>query len=257
VELLSVCIAALLASALTLFSGFGLGTLLMPVVALFFPLDLAIAMTAMVHLANNLFKIGLLGRKADASVLLKFGLPAVAAAFVGAALLTYLGEVKPIYEYHAFGSARQVSTLKLVIGVLIVSFVVLELSPTFSKAALGRKWLPLGGVISGFFGGLSGHQGAFRSMFLIKAGLEKEAFVATGVVLAVMVDLSRMVIYGVSVSAHGDAVEWPLIIGASVSAFAGAYVGAKMLKKVTLRSVQLMVSALLIVVGIGLTVGIL
>jgi uncharacterized protein len=43
VELLIVCIAALLASALTLFSGFGLGTLLMPVVALFFLLDLAIA----------------------------------------------------------------------------------------------------------------------------------------------------------------------------------------------------------------------
>lgn len=37
------CIASLLASALTLFSGFGLGTLLMPVVALFFLLDLAIA----------------------------------------------------------------------------------------------------------------------------------------------------------------------------------------------------------------------
>ena len=166
-ELLIVCIAALLASTLTLFSGFGLGTLLMPVVALFFPLDLAIAMTAMVHLANNLFKIGLFGRKADSSVLLKFGLPAIVAAFVGAALLTYLGELNPIYEYHAFGSDRQVSALKLVIGVLIVSFVVLELSPTFSTVALDRKWLPLGGMISGFFGGLSGHQGAFRSMFLI------------------------------------------------------------------------------------------
>jgi uncharacterized membrane protein YfcA len=257
VELLIICIASLLASALTLFSGFGLGTLLMPVVALFFPLDLAIAMTAMVHLANNLFKIGLLGRKAEGSVLLKFGLPAIAAAFAGAALLTYLGEVKPIYEYQAFGSDRQVTVLKLIIGVLIASFVVLELSPTFSKMALDRQWLPLGGIISGFFGGLSGHQGAFRSMFLIKAGLEKEVFVATGVVLAVMVDLSRIIIYGVSVSAYGDAVEWPLVIGASVSAFAGAYVGAKMLKKVTLRSVQLMVSALLIVVGCGLIAGVL
>jgi hypothetical protein len=128
VEFLIVCIAALLASALTLFSGFGLGTLLMPVVALFFPLELAIAMTAMVHLANNLFKIGLLGRKADGSVLLKFGLPAIAAAFAGAALLTYLGAINPIYEYQAFGRARQVSVLKLVIGVLIVSFVILELS---------------------------------------------------------------------------------------------------------------------------------
>jgi uncharacterized membrane protein YfcA len=257
VELFIVCVAALLASGLTLFSGFGLGTLLMPVVALFFPLEISIAMTAMVHLANNLFKIGLLGRKADHSVLLKFGLPAIMAAFVGAALLTYLGEVKPIYEYHAFGSARQVSVLKLVIGVLIISFVALDLSPTFSKIALDRRWLPLGGLISGFFGGLSGHQGAFRSMFLIKAGLEKEAFVATGVVLAVMVDLSRMAVYGADISAHGETIAWQMVIGASVSAFAGAYVGARMLKKVTLRSVQLVVSALLMVVGGGLIAGLL
>jgi uncharacterized membrane protein YfcA len=257
VELLIVCIASLLASALTLFSGFGLGTLLMPVVALFFPLELAIAMTAMVHLANNLFKIGLLGRKADGSVLLRFGIPAIGAAFVGAALLLYLGEAEPIYEYEAFGSNQQVSLLKLVIGTLIVLFVVLELSPTFAKTALHRKWLPLGGVISGFFGGLSGHQGAFRSMFLIKIGLEKEAFVATGVVLAVMVDIARMVIYGADISTQGDAVEWTLVIGASVSAFTGAYVGAKVLQKVTLRSVQLIVSALLIVVGAGLITGVL
>lgn len=256
-ELFAVCVAALLASGLTLFSGFGLGTLLMPVVALFVPLDLSIAMTAMVHLANNLFKIGLLGRKADYSVLLKFGLPAIVAAVAGAALLTYLGEVKPVYEYQAFGSDRQVTVLKLIIGALIISFVVLELSPAFSKMALDRQWLPLGGIISGFFGGLSGHQGAFRSMFLIKAGLEKEAFVATGVMLAVMVDLSRMVIYGVDISAHGEAIEWRLVLGASVSAFTGAYVGAKILKKVTLRSVQLVVSALLIVVGGGLIAGVL
>jgi len=147
-ELLIVCIAALLASSLTLFSGFGLGTLLMPVIALFFTLELAIAMTAVVHLANNLFKIELLGRKADSSVLMKFGLPAIAAAFVGAALLTYLGELNPIYEYQAFGSNRQVSVLKFVIGVLIISFATLELSPTFWKTALDRKWLPLGGASS-------------------------------------------------------------------------------------------------------------
>ncbi len=94
-------------------------------------------------------------------------------------------------------------------------------------------------------------------MFLIKAGLEKETFVATGVMLAVMVDLSRMVIYGADISAHGEAIEWQLVLGASVSAFTGAYVGAKILKKVTLRSVQLVVSALLMVVGGGLIAGVL
>lgn len=251
------CMAALAASSLTLFSGFGLGTLLMPVIAIFFPLELAIAMTAMVHLANNLFKIGLLGRKADHSVLLKFGLPAVLAAFVGATLLAWLGEFQPLYEYEAFGRAIQVSALKLVIGLLIIIFVTLELSPAFAKIALDRKWLPVGGLISGFFGGLSGHQGAFRSMFLIKAGLEKESFVATGVVLAVMVDLSRMLVYGAGISFRNEVVNWPLVIAACAAAFAGAFIGTIILKKITLRTVQMVVSALLVVVAFGLITGLL
>ena len=61
-EYLLICIVALLASGLTLFSGFGLGTLLLPAFALFFPVPAAIAMTALVHFANNLFKLALLGR---------------------------------------------------------------------------------------------------------------------------------------------------------------------------------------------------
>jgi uncharacterized protein len=256
-ELTIVCIAAFAASLLTLFSGFGLGTLLMPVIAIFFPLELAIAMTAMVHLANNLFKIGLLGKKADFSVLVKFGLPAVLAAFIGAKLLSWLGEFQPLYEYSAFGREIHVSALKLVIGLLIILFVALELSPTFTKIALDKKWLPIGGSISGFFGGLSGHQGAFRSMFLIKAGLEKETFVATAVVLAVMVDLSRMVVYGADISFHNKIINWNMVIAACAAAFAGAFIGSRILKKVNLSAVQIVISALLVVVATGLIAGLL
>ncbi len=56
-----ICSSAFLASGLTLFSGFGLGTLLLPVIVLFFPIDLAIALTAVVHALNNFFKCWLLG----------------------------------------------------------------------------------------------------------------------------------------------------------------------------------------------------
>jgi uncharacterized membrane protein YfcA len=252
-----VSLAALAASALTLFSGFGLGTLLMPVVAIFFPLEVAIALTAMVHLANNIFKVGLLGRHANGSVLIRFGLPAIAAAFLGALLLTWLSDIPAVYRYAVGGHELSVSPLKLVVGVLILAFVLLELSPRFSAISLDRKYLPFGGIVSGFFGGLSGHQGAFRSMFLLKAGLAKEEFVATGVMLAVMVDLSRMTIYGWDMLTQSRALEWPLVIAASLSAFTGAYVGAKVLKKVTIRSIQLMVSALLVVVSLGLVSGLL
>ena len=50
---------------MALYSGFGLGTLLMPVFALFFPVPVAVASTAVVHLASNLFRLAFTGRQAD------------------------------------------------------------------------------------------------------------------------------------------------------------------------------------------------
>jgi uncharacterized protein len=209
----------------------------------------------MVHLANNLFKAALLGREADRSVLLRFGIPAVAAAFLGALVLGWLSDIPSLIDYMALGRQMHVSPVKLVVGILILGFIALELSPGFSSLALGRKYLPWGGIVSGFFGGLSGHQGAFRSMFLVKAGLTKEVFVATGVMLAVMVDLSRMLIYGWEMTGKPNSVEWPLVISASASAFVGAYFGARLLKKITIKSVQIVVSVLLVIVSLGLMSG--
>jgi len=87
------------------------------------------------------------------------------------------------------------------------------------------------GMIGGFFGGLSGHQSAFRSMFLLKAGLNKEEFVATGIMVAVMVDTSRMLIYGWKMTVQSHSIEWALVVAAFISAFIGAYFVTKMLKK--------------------------
>ncbi len=253
-EYLLVCAAACMASGLTLFSGFGLGTLLMPVVALFFPLEVAVAITAVVHLANNLFKLGLVGREANIGVLLRFGLPAVLAAFVGAVLLANLSDAAPLHEYQALGRELAITPIKLVVGLLIVGFVALELWPRFAAIAIDPKYLPFGGLLSGFFGGLSGHQGAFRSMFLIKAGLTKQSFVATGVVIAVMVDCARLGLYGMHLGTQAG-IDWLLVAAASLSAFMGAYLGRKWLEKITLQTVRYIVSALLLAVGLGLVTG--
>lgn len=256
-EVLWVSLAALLASCLTFFSGFGLGTLLMPVVALFLPVEVAIAVTAIVHLANNLFKLVLVGQKADRSVVLRFGVPAVLMALFGAWLLNALSGLPPVFEYLAFGRTVSVSMVKFIIGLLILGFVWLELSPQFSKMSFDPRYLPLGGALSGFFGGLSGHQGAFRSMFLLKSGLNQPSFIATGVVLAVLVDVARMLVYGWSFSTHAAQINWAMVLSASLFAFAGAYLGAKVLHKVTLRTIQYIVSALLVVIGLGLISGVL
>jgi len=257
-ELVLIGAIALLTSGLTFFSGFGLGTILMPVFALFFPVPLAIAATAVVHFANNLFKFGLMAKHADWQVVARFSVPAAVAAIAGAIILNLFDSLPIIMRYAIGGSTFEVTVVKAVIGVLIVIFALLELWPPFQGLAFPPRWLPLGGVLSGFFGGLSGNQGALRSAFLLKAGLSKESFVATGVVSAVIVDAARLVVYGAAVVAthfeQSQAVVAPVVVG-SVSAFVGAFVGKRVLQKVTLYAVRLVVALAMLGIGAGLVSG--
>ena len=250
------CCVAFLASGLTLFSGFGLGTLLMPVFALFFPLEIAIALTAIVHLLNNLFKLFLLGKYADGRIVFKFGLPAILAAFFGAWLLMRLSGTEAIFSYFLFSHEFQVSAIKLVIGIMIIIFSLLELVPGNKKVSLDQKYLPVGGLLSGFFGGLSGHQGALRSGFLIRAGLTKEAFIATGVVISCLVDVSRLFIYRSQFFVVNFENSGLMLLAAVAFAFLGAFLGKKYLKKVTIKSIRVFVSILLFIIAICLIMGI-
>ena len=72
-ELILIGVVALLTSGLTLFLGFGLGTILMPAFALFFPAPLGVAAAAVVHFANNAFTLGRLARQADRRVMARLG----------------------------------------------------------------------------------------------------------------------------------------------------------------------------------------
>lgn len=257
-ELIPIALIALLASGLTLFSGFGLGTLLLPAFALLFPVPIAVAATAVVHLANNLFKLGLLARLADWRVVGRFGSWAALAALLGAWLLGAMVRQPPWFEYRLGDRVFEVMPVKAVIGGLIMLFAVLELSPRFARLQFDRRWLPLGGLLSGFFGGLSGNQGALRSAFLIKAGLGKEGFVATGAVCAVLVDAVRLAVYGSGpiltplLESEGLAAA---VLVASLAAFLGAWLGKRMLGKVTLVLVQRLVAVMMLAVGAGLLLG--
>jgi uncharacterized membrane protein YfcA len=118
-ELVLIGVTALLTSGLTLFSGFGLGTILMPVFALFFPALLAIAATAVVHFANNLFKFGLMARQADWRVVSRFGIPAAVAAIVGASVLSLFDQMPVLGAYTLGGAVFEVTAVKAVIGLLL------------------------------------------------------------------------------------------------------------------------------------------
>ncbi len=255
--LVVVSLVAALASSLTFFSGFGLGTLLLPAFALFYPIELAVASTAVVHFLNGLFKLGLVGRQADRRVVLAFGLPAIVAAFAGAWLLLRLADLPPLFAYSLGARTIAVLPAKFVVGLLLLAFTLLELVPRLSSITFGPRLLPLGGLLSGFFGGVSGMQGALRSAFLIRAGLSKEAFIGTGVVIAVLIDISRLGVYLPNLIRHHAELDYPVLITAVLAAFLGAVVGNRYLKKMTMRVLQRIVAVMLLIVAAGLIGGLL
>ncbi len=253
VTLVFICLVALLASGLTFFSGFGLGTLLMPAFALFFPVEQAIALTGVVHFLNGLFKLALVGKDADRGVLIRFGLPALVASFVGALVLARLADVPPITSYELPGMPAVVTPVKLAIGALLLVFASLEFSERFARLSLPPRYLPVGGEA---LGGLAGMQGALRSAFLLRAGLDKQAFIGTGVAIAVLIDLSRVGVYATGLRQQAHELDYPLLAAAVLSAFAGAYLGNRYLKKLTMKHVQGIVAVLLFAVALGLISGV-
>lgn len=254
-EFLLIGLVSLIASGLTFFSGFGLGTILLPVFALFFPLELAISLTAIVHLLNNLFKLLLTYRNGNTRVVLTFGLPALFSAFIGAYVLQNLSGLAPLHTYRLGDKTFEISPLKLVIASLLFFFSLMELLPGFKKLQFSPKYLAPGGLLSGFFGGLTGNQGALRSAFLLRAGLSKESFIASGVMIACMIDVSRLSVYSGHFPDFSDLKTFSLLLCAVLSAFLGALWGNLLVKKITINSLQILVSVFLIVFSILLGIG--
>ena len=241
-DYLIIGLVAFSASALTFFSGFGLGTLLLPAFALFFPTPTALLATGTVHLLNNLFKGTLVRKMVDWSTVLRFGLPAVPSAILGAYLLTYM-------------SARSAS---VVIGVVLIAFSLLELQSWFQRLTFPKKYIPLGGILTGFMGGLSGQQGALRSMFLLKSDFDSQKYIATGVLIAVLIDISRLPTYIIGLTGLSQQItthEIAIVSFGTVCALAGALLGAKYMKKTTINSLRYVVAGLMFIIGFLLIAG--
>ncbi len=252
-----IALVALLASLLTFFSGFGLGTILMPCIALFLPLELAIGVTAVVHLLTNIFKFGLTFRNVDQSLYLRFGIASIVGALLGALLLTFLEkQTFGLYSYMIGARECTITLPKLVIGFVILFFVIYESRKNIRVSQAKTGTLVTGGLLSGFFGGLSGNQGALRTTFLAALDLDKKKFIATGIAIALGVDVMRLLIYGFRIEPSSIEAQFPLIATATLAAFAGAYAGSKLLNKITIASVQQIVAAALLIISLAMIAGI-
>jgi len=254
-EIIILSVAAFIIAILTFFSGFGLGTILTPVFMIFFPAEVAVALVGIVHFFNNVLIAAIVGREADKTVLIRFGIPAILASLAGAWLLINISNLPALYSYSIGTKRFDITLVKFIIAVLLITFALFDILPSLKAIRFSKNKLPIGGLLSGFFGGLSGLQGALSSAFLIKAGLSKEAFIASAAVLSVFVDITRLSVYATRFSETGLHEKLSYVFAATLAAIGGSLIGKRMLKKITLKFMQLTVAVMLFVIAFALGVG--
>jgi len=242
---LIICTVAALAAVMTFFSGFGLGTLLLPAFALFFAIEKAVALTAIVHFLNGIFKLVLVRKHVNIAIVLRFGLPAALGALAGAWLLIRMAEAGALLHYNLLGRSIEVAPAKVIIGILLLVFACAEFLPAFRKITFESKHQIPGGLLCGFFGGLAGLQGALRSAFLVKAGL------------AFLIDLSRLSMYAQLIVNNHAEFDYALLAAAACCALAGSVLGNRYLHKATLPGIQKLVAVMLFVIALSMITGIL
>lgn len=112
----------------------------------------------------------------------------------------------------------------------------------------GKKTALIGGVLSGFFGGIVGEQGGFRTIGLLAFDLKKTVFVATSTAVGVLIDVVRAPVYWVE---QGDKIPPTLMLVAiaCVGAIVGVFSGEKLFQHVPQQHFRRIVSAIIIVIG--------
>jgi uncharacterized membrane protein YfcA len=207
-------LATFFAAALTVPAGFGLATMITPVVFLWLEPHEAVAVVGIVHGSHNAWKLKVLRSSVDYSAVRRYGWAMVVGALIGAALNT----------------AVEADPLLFIVGIALVLLPLLSISEKWTDYRLPETEDRIGGFGSGFFGGLTGHQGALRAMFLQKRLPDKSEYAATAAVLALVVDVTRVPVY---VALEGwqilDA-GW-LILGLVLAAVLGVQLGKRWLKK--------------------------
>lgn len=233
--LLLLCAAAFAVAAAVVASGFGLGTALTPLFLLTYDIKTAVFLVAIVHFANNLFRLALFRRHINAVIVRRFGLLSVVGAVAGSLL-----------QERAANPGLEIG-----LGALLVVLGGSEFLPARLAWRLPRRFDQVGGLLSGLLGGLLGNQGALRSGYLLNYALSKDAFIATGTAIACLIDASRLPVYWLSYSGRLLA-SWPYLVVVILAAFAGTLLGKRLLERLPQRWFHPLVAVLIVLTGAAL-----
>jgi uncharacterized membrane protein YfcA len=214
-ELIAFLCCAFAAEVIGTMAGFGAATILTPVAALFMDMKTAIAVVAGFHLFGNASRLRFFGRHVDWRIWWQFGLTGVAMSLAGAFVT----------------SALPSATIMLAFGIFLLAYVALSVAAPRLSLPKSPGVLAGGGAVSGFIAGMLGTGGAVRSACLMAFGLPKEAYIGTSAAIALVVDATRLPVYAAGGLLSGPGLT--VLLGLMAVAFAGAWAGQRLVRRVS------------------------
>jgi len=230
---ITLAIGAIVAGAIAAVAGFGIGSILTPVIALHADTKAAVAAVSIPHLLGTMLRFWRLRKHVDRKVFSSFGVASAAGGLMGALLHAHAGS----------------PALTALFGGLLVFAGVAGLTGFSGTMRFGTLSAYIAGTASGAFGGLVGNQGGIRSAAMLGFQIPKESFVATATAIALIVDAVRMPVYFLT-EGHRILALWPAVSIATAGVVAGTLGGEKTLRRVPERLFRLLVSLIILVLGL-------
>jgi len=227
-----VAIAAALIAAI---AGFGIGSLLTPTLAVYYPAKLAVAAVSIPHLAATGYRLWLIRDHIDYKLLRSFGAMSAVGGLLGALANQWFAS----------------RALEIVLAALLLFVGVGGFFGWTKRMRFHGVWAWAAGGVSGFLGGLVGNQGGLRAGSMMGLGVSRDAFVATATATGIIVDGARMPVYLIG---QWDELAklWPQIGMMTVGVVVGTYAGMAVLKRIPEQRFLQVVSVLLVGLGVWL-----
>ncbi len=235
IEIISITVLSFIANMIGTISGFGVGTIMTPILLLFLPFGQTILLVCIIHWFHDIFKWYFFRHGLDLKLFLYFGIPTVFATALGALLVT----------------PTQSVVLTSLLGLFLIVSVAMMYAVTSFK--IPNNWVTgmVGGLLSGFFAGIFGIRGAVRSVFMAAFDLRKATFIGTTGAISFFLDSTRMVVY----LWDGIRIAQPLFFALALfvpASFLGAYLGSRIVHYIPQHHFRNVVSLFLLIVGIKL-----
>ncbi|HNR51973.1 MAG TPA: sulfite exporter TauE/SafE family protein [Deltaproteobacteria bacterium] len=234
-EVVLLAVLTLAASAVGTATGFGISTIMIPVLAVFLPMPVTLLFVGIIHLFGAVWMMLLFRKGIHWKLILGFGLSGIIASYIGAAL-TFQVQGLP---------------LQRILGLFLVLYVAFLFANPRWALPENNGTAVAGGILSGLSAGFFGVGGAVRGAFLTAFDLPRDAYLFTSGIIAFFIDITRISRYFLGGVNLGRDLTAALIVCIPAS-FIGARLARKFLDRLPQSRFRMFVGVFLFLVALRL-----